>query len=220
MYQVLSLPHPYPLVLIILVQDHPKSNCQYLPSFGWALSPTTKACFAYPSYRAEVSGNSCSLGAVLDQWLMGVGIQISQFSQPLGGITLRHVFYTGSQSFSADPTTMHPFLAAFLSLSYFLTSQLVFSSVLQEKTCSQILDSGSASLKTHTRTECLWNERGSLCFPVPNLPHRSWCMKTESQQPCMTWARKSKHLAGNFKPPFLSPLTFVINTHTQEHYLT
>lgn len=121
--------------------------------------------------------------------------------------------------FLSWPNYYAPFLGC-VPFSYFLTSQLVFSSVLQEKTCSQILDSGSASLKTHIRTECLWNERGSLCFPVPNLPHRSWCMKTESQQPCMTWARKSKHLAGNFKPPFLSPLTFVINTHTQEHYFT
>lgn len=112
MEQMLSLPHPQPLVLIILAQDGPNSSCQYLHSFGWALSLATKTCFGHSRSRAKILGNSCFLGAVLNQWLMGVGIQISQCPRLLGGITLRHVFYTRSQSFPADPT-LHHWLAIF-----------------------------------------------------------------------------------------------------------
>ena len=98
------------------------SSCQYLHYFGWTLSVATKTCFAYYSCSTKVPGNPCSLEAVLSQWLMGAGVRISLFPQPLGGITLGPVFYTGLQSVPADPAT-HPLLDSFLSLlfSHFTT---------------------------------------------------------------------------------------------------
>lgn len=217
---MLSLPHPQLLVLIILAQAGPSSSCQYLHSFGWARSLATKACFAYSNSRAELPGNSCSPGAVLSQWLMGVDVQISQFLQRLGQITLRHVFYPRSQISQMTQQCTLDWLPSFLCLtsSPHNCHFLWFSSKgLALKSLTWDLLPWEPILRQNV---CWMNEGASVLVPAPHSPHHSWCMEPDSRQPCRIRARKSKHLAGNFKPSFLSPVTCVIKTHTQEHYFT
>ena len=127
----------------ISVHTRPTSNCQDLHVFSWRLSLATRFCFT-----VTCNVDFTTSGRILRHRLEGVGAQTLQFLYPLGGVALRCMFYTVSQSSLVGLSSFTPrgeLLEKCITL-YFLLPSFSFSPLL----CQQYRDHLPNKLHSHS----------------------------------------------------------------------